>query len=88
MSLLMDIQDYLRRYGTATQPELAQQFRTTFEMVEMVMETLRTKGKVRFTKVLPACASGACSGSCAQPPKLDEGRRGPVPVYKWIGVKS
>lgn len=46
MSLLMDIQDYLRRYGTATQPELAQQFRTTFEMVEMVMKTLRTKGKV------------------------------------------
>lgn len=29
MSLLMDIQDYLRRYGTATQLELAQQLRTT-----------------------------------------------------------
>ena len=72
----------------ATQPELAQQFRTTFEMVEMVMETLRTKGKVRFTKVLPACASGACSGSCAQAPKLDEGKRVPVRVYEWIGVKS
>ena len=45
MSLLMDIQDYLRRYGTATQPELAQQFGTTSEMVEMVAETLRAKGK-------------------------------------------
>ena len=87
MSLLMDIQDYLRRYGTATQPELAQQFRTTFEMVEMVAETLRTKGQVRFTKVLPACASGACSGSCAQAPKHDEGKRVPVRVYEWIGAK-
>ena len=84
MSLLMDIQDYLRRYGTATQPELAQQF----EMVEMVAETLRTKGKVRFTKTMPACVSGACSGSCAQAPKHDEGKRVPVRVYEWIGVKS
>ena len=88
MSLLMDIQDYLRRYGTATQPELAQQFRTTFEMVEMVMETLRTKGKVRFTKVLPACASGACSGSCCDTPTIAAGKRVPVRVYEWIGAKS
>lgn len=87
MSLLMDIQDYLRRYGTATQPELAQQFRTTFEMVEMVAETLRTKGKVRFMKTMPSCVSGACSGSCAQATKLDEGKRVPVRVYEWIGAK-
>lgn len=88
MSLLMDIQDYLRRYGTATQLELAHQLRTTPEMVEMVAETLRTKGKVRFTKTMPACVSGACSGSCAQAPKHDEGKRVPVRVYEWIGVKS
>ena len=88
MSLLVDIQAYLRRYGTATQPELAQQFRTTPKLVEMVAETLRTKGKVRFTKVLPACASGACSGSCAQAPKHDEGKRVPVRIYEWIGTKS
>lgn len=88
MSLLMDIQDYLRRYGTATQLELAQQFRTTPEMVEMVAETLRTKGKVRFTKTMPACVSGACSGSCAQTPKHDEGKRVPVRVYEWIGARS
>lgn len=88
MSLLMDIQDYLRRYGTATQPELAQQFRTTPKLVEMVAETLRTKGKVRFTKTMPSCVSGACSGSCAQTPKHDEGKRVPVRVYEWIGVKS
>lgn len=87
MSLLMDIQDYLRRYGTATQPELAQQFRTTFEMVEMVAETLRTKGKVRFRKTMPSCVSGACSGSCAQAPKHEEGKRVPVRVYEWIGTK-
>ena len=54
MSLLMDIQDYLHRYGTATQLELAQQLRTTPEMVEMMAETLRAKGKVRFTKTMPA----------------------------------
>lgn len=87
MSLLMDIQEYLRRYGTATQPELAQQFRTTFEMVEMMAETLRTKGKVRFKKTMPSCVSGACSGSCAQAPKHDEGKRVPVRVYEWIGAK-
>lgn len=88
MSLLMDIQDYLRRYGTATQLELAQQLRTTPEMVEMVAETLRTKGKVRFTKVLPACASGACSRSCSEAPTPAAGKRVPVRVYEWIGVKS
>lgn len=70
MSLLMDIQDYLRRYGTATQLELAQQLRTTPEMVEMMAETLRAKGKVRFTKTMPACMSGACSGSCCDTPTL------------------
>ena len=80
MSLLMDIQDYLHRYGTATQLELAQQLRTTPEMVEMMA--------VRFTKTMPACVSGACSGSCAQAPKHDEGKRVPVRVYEWIGVKS
>lgn len=88
MSLLMDIQDYLRRYGTATQPELAQQFRTTFEMVEMVAETLRTKGKVRFKKTMPACMSGACSGSCCDTPTAAAGKRVPVRVYEWIGAKS
>ena len=88
MSLLMDIQDYLRRYGTATQPELAQQFRTTFEMVEMVTETLRTKGKVRFTKTMPACMSGACSGSCCDTSTTAAGKRVPVRVYEWIGAKS
>ena len=88
MSLLMDIQDYLRRYGTATQPELAQQFRTTFEMVEMVMETLRTKGKVRFTKTMPACVSGACLGTCCDTSTTAVGKRVPVRVYEWIGVKS
>ena len=88
MSLLMDIQDYLRRYGTLPLVLKVSITISTFEMVEMVMETLRTKGKVRFTKVLPACASGACSGSCAQAPKLDEGKRVPVRVYEWIGVKS
>ena len=84
MSLLMDIQDYLRRYGTATQPELAQQFHTTFEMVEMVTETLRTKGKVRFTKTMPACMSG----SCCDTPTTAAGKRVPVRVYEWIGAKS
>lgn len=88
MSLLMDIQDYLRRYGTATQPELAQQFRTTFEMVEMVAESLRTKGKVRFTKTMPTCTSGACSGSCCDTPTTAAGKRVPVRVYEWIGAKS
>ena len=53
MSLLTEMQDYLRRYSTATQSELAQQLRTTPEVIEMMGETLRAKGKVRFLKTMP-----------------------------------
>ena len=75
MSLLTEMQDYLRRYSTATQPELAQQLRTTPEVIEMMGETLRAKGKVRFLKTMPACMSGACTGSCGQGQPSGEGKR-------------
>lgn len=88
MSLLTEMQDYLRRYSTATQPELAQQLQTTPEVIEMMGETLRTKGKVRFLKTMPACLSGACSGSCGQAQASGDGKREPVRVYEWLGSKA
>lgn len=87
MSLLTEMQDYLRRYSTATQSELAQQLRTTPEVIEMMGETLRAKGKVRFLKTMPACMSGACTGSCGQGQSSGEGKREPVRVYEWLGAK-
>lgn len=87
MSLLTEMQDYLRRYSTATQPELAQQLRTTPEVIEMMGETLRAKGKVRFLKTMPACVSGACTGSCGQGQPSGEGKREAVRVYEWLGPK-
>lgn len=81
MSLLMDVRDYLRRYGSATQGELAQQFRTTPEMVDMMAETLRAKGRVRFGRVMPSggCGCGGCS--CAA---SGQGKKASVRVYEWI----
>lgn len=87
MSLLTEMQDYLRRYSTATQSELAQQLRTTPEVIEMMGETLRAKGKVRFLKTMPACVSGACTGSCGQGQPSGEGKREAVRVYEWLGPK-
>lgn len=87
MSLLTEMQDYLRRYSTATQPELAQQLRTTPEVIEMMGETLRAKGKVRFLKTMPACVSGACTGSCGQGQPSGEGKREAVRVYEWLEPK-
>lgn len=87
MSLLTEMQDYLRRYSTATQPELVQQLRTTPEVIEMMGETLRAKGKVRFLKTMPACMSGACTGSCGQGQPSGEGKREAVRVYEWLGAK-
>lgn len=87
MSLLTEMQDYLRRYSTATQSELAQQLRTTPEVIEMMGETLRAKGKVRFLKTMPACVSGACTGSCGQGHPSGEGKREAVRVYEWLGSK-
>lgn len=87
MSLLTEMQDYLRRYSTATQPELAQQLQTTPEVIEMMGETLRAKGKVRFLKTMPACMSGACSGNCGTNQAPVGAKREAVRVYEWLGGK-
>lgn len=84
MSLLLDIQNYIKRYGSATQPELVQQFQTTPEMVEMIGETLRAKGRVRFARVKPACAGGCCGGSCGEVQSTAGVPHKPVRVYEWV----
>lgn len=84
MSLLLDVQNYLRRYGSATQPELAQQLRTSPEVIQMMVETLRAKGKVRMSRVMPSCMSASCGGSCCKPVEQQSVRRTAVMLYQWI----
>ena len=86
MSLLMDIQDSV--IVLRATPDSIAALATAPEMVEMMAETLRAKGKVRFTKTMPACMSGACSGSCCDTPTTAAGKRVPVRVYEWIGARS
>lgn len=84
MSLFMDVQNYLRRYGSATQSELAQQMRTSAEIIQMMAEKLHAKGKIRMSRVMPSCVSGSCSGSCCTAIGPQTAQRQAVRVYHWV----
>lgn len=56
MSLLMDVSDYIRRYGTASLSELSQQLRVSPDEIQAAAEVLRQKGRVARRRVLPETA--------------------------------
>ena len=87
MSLLMDVSDYIRRYGTASLSELSQQLRVSPDEIPAAAEVLRQKGRVARRRVLPDCMGSTCSGggcSCAEAEPAASGKRTPVTVYAWI----
>lgn len=80
MASLIELRDYVKSKGSISLIEMANEFRTPKELLELMMERLVQKGQIEtwVPKVMhsPCCSDGKSCG-CG-------GEEKPVRYYRWV----